>query len=75
MRAKLRAIKHIIDCYCAVNDFPLPSLAQGVHVDSLRQPKPSKDAQIRQAIGYHFACDEVSVSVLYDACSLLNEKH
>lgn len=74
VRAKLLAIKHIIDYYYAVNEFPLPSLPEGVHVDPQRQPKSSKEGQIRQAICHHFACDEVSVSALYDACSLLDEK-
>ena len=74
VRAKLESITHIVDYYYGVNSFAMPSLPDGVAVDPLRQPKSAKEASIRDAICHHFACDEVGVSTLYDACSLLDER-
>lgn len=73
VRAKLESIKHIVDYYYEVNGFAMPSLPDGVAVDPFRQPKSAKESSIREAICHHFACDEVGVSTLYDACSLLDE--
>lgn len=73
VRAKLESIKHIVDYYYEVNRFAMPSLPDGVAVDPFRQPKSAKESSIREAICHHFACDEVGVSTLYDACSLLDE--
>lgn len=69
VRAKLVSIKHIIDYYYEVNGFALPSLPEGVSVDPFRQPKSAKESSIREAICHHFACDEVSVSTLYEGQS------
>lgn len=74
IRAKLESIKHIVDYYYEVNGFAMPSLPDDLAVDSFRQPKSAKESSIREAICHHFACDEVGVSTLYDACSLLDER-
>ena len=41
-------------------------------IDLLRQLKSSKEIAIREAICFHLPCDDVGVSALYDACSLLD---
>lgn len=74
VRAKLVSVKHIVDYYYGVHGFAMPSLPDGVSVDPFRQPKSIKESSIREAICHHFACDAVSVSTLYDVCSLLDEQ-
>ena len=73
VRAKLMSVKHIVDYYYEVHGFAMPSLPDGVSVDPFRQPQSAKESSIREAICHHFACDEIGVSSLYDACSLLDE--
>ena len=72
VRAKLQSIKHIVDYYYEVNGAEKPSLPIDTTIDALRQPRPFKEMAIREAICFHLQCDEVGVSTLYDACSLLD---
>jgi hypothetical protein len=73
IRAKLRAVIHIVDYYYRAFSFPLPQLPDGVKIDPFRQPKSKKELAIREMICHHFACDGVDFCTLYDVCSLLNE--
>lgn len=71
VRAKLQSIKHIVDYYYEVNGAEKPNLPVDTTIDPLRQPRSSKEMAIREAICFHLSCDDVGVSTLYDACSLL----
>lgn len=72
LRAKLKAIRHIIDYYYRANSIPLPSLPSGTIVDPCRQPRSHRELAVREAICHHYACDEIDFCTLYDAASLLD---
>lgn len=74
VRAKLQSIKHIVDYYYGVNGAEKPHLPIDTSIDALRQPRSAKEMATREAICFHLSCDEVGVSTLYDACSLLDDK-
>ncbi len=73
VRAKLVTVKHIIDYYYEAKEFDKPNLAVSTSIDAMRQPKSKIESGIREAICYHFGCDEVGVSTLFDVCTQLDE--
>ncbi len=72
IRAKLKAMIHIVDYYYRAFGYPLPQIPNRTEIDPFRQPKSKKEAAIREMICHHFACDEVHFCTLYDVCSLLD---
>jgi hypothetical protein len=73
VRAKLATVKHIIDYYYDSKGFSKPNLPIATSVNAMRQPKSKTESGIREAICYHFGCDEIGVSTLLDVCTQLDE--
>ena len=74
VRAKLNAVKHIVNYYYNAHEGTLPILQAGTAIDPMRQLRSSKEMAIRGAICHHFACDGIHFCTLYDVCSLLDSE-
>ena len=74
VRAKLNAVKHIVNYYYKAHEGTLPTLPDGTLIDPFRQPRSSKEMAIREAICHHFACDGIHFCTLYDVCTLLDSE-
>ena len=72
VRARLKAVEHIVDYYYAAFGQPMTDLPNGVSVDPFRQPRSTKETSIREMICHHFACHGIDFCTLYDVCSLLD---
>jgi hypothetical protein len=72
VRAKLRAVQHIVDYYYTAFSHALPQVPKSVQIDCTRQPRARREQKIREMLCHHFACDEVHFTTLYDVCTLLD---
>ncbi len=74
VRAKLAAVKHVVDYYYKADGHPLPNLPHATHVDHHRQPRSPRELALREMICHHLVCDELDFMDLYDVCTLLHEE-
>jgi hypothetical protein len=74
VEAKLLSTKHIVDYYYRAHSLSLPNLPAGTLIDGFRQPRSTRELNVRVMISHHFACDGLDFCTLYDVCTLLNEK-
>lgn len=72
--AKLQAVKHIVDYYYRAAAMEMPRLPVGSRIDPFKSAKSAKERKLRELIAHHFACDGINFIVLYDVCSLLDDR-
>jgi hypothetical protein len=73
-RAKLAAVKHVVDYYYKAHDHSLPNLPHGTQLDPHRQPRSAREFAIREMICHHLICDQLGFMDLYDVCTLLHNE-
>lgn len=72
VRAKLKAVQHIVNYYYRAFDqrFPLVKIKEGTSASY--KPASTREKRLLEMICHHFACDGIHFTTLYDACSVLD---